>query len=249
MVAGLSTEFWLEAETDEEAPPIPGRCHRSGSSGRCMRASAATDSMTEFVEPAGQWARVPDVYQFTLNGRITNRLLIPRVLRTLERSRVDSDAHLSFEARIEAGDRLTEDEVASIEAPLLGEEYDRLQQRRREFLRRLRDQEHRALVAVADWTPDLARAARAYATAFRDALANASPGLRRSCCNSTHFASRSRIRGQPRQPFVMPTHPLRLLWYSAYCELLRHWEPDLATLDRPEDRGFLTWTFLSEWLR
>lgn len=237
IVAGLSTEFWLESETEESDTSSTARVRVAGVQNRPLaRLRAAMELDDEIVEPAGQWSEGDiDVYQFTLNGRLTSRLLVPRVLRRLEECRIADDTHLAFEANIEAGDRLTADGITPIEVPLLGEEYDRLQLRRRDFMRRLRAQDHRGLVAVADWSPELARAARAYAAAFREALSSASTGAALGLFRlDTLSLTIAHPRGAETAILTLPTHPLRLLWYSAYCELLHHWEEALAGIGRAE---------------
>jgi hypothetical protein len=45
---------------------------------------------------------------------------------------------------------------------------------------------------------------------------------------------------------ILPTHPLRALWYAAYSELLRSWESELLKLDRRQRKKLLDFDLLSQ---
>lgn len=237
VVVGLSTEFWLEAETEETGESDETRTRAAGVLTRPLaRLQAAIELGDEIVEPAGQWSEGDAAtYQFTLNGRLTNRLLMSRVLRSLEIARISSDDHLAYEARIDAGDELTVDAIDAVEIDLGGADGDKLRARRRDFFRRLREQEHRGLVAIADWTSEVARAARAYAAAFREALSEASLEAAAELFRlDTMELSIDHPTGTETAILVLPTHPLRVLWYSAYSDLLQQWERDVLAFDRQQ---------------
>jgi DNA phosphorothioation-dependent restriction protein DptH len=113
--------------------------------------------------------------------------------------------------------------------------------KRRAVFRALTQDPNRALVEVTAWSEDLTRVVRAYSAAYREAIAAAPSGevLRELLLLDTLQLSVEHPDAELNSVVALPTHPLRLLWYAAYADLLRSWEVPLSRLGREEVRRAL----------
>src|SRR5579875_2706743 len=104
---------------------------------------------------------------------------------------------------------------------------------RETFFKRLKQSEVRAVVEVAEWTPELAAAALRYAQAYRELIdelvtRGGATELRQALSIDTLLVRNARGKGQVEEALViLPTHPLRAAWYASYTQLLRVWEQQL----------------------
>ncbi len=233
-IEGLSEEFWL-SYADAPPPPDEGGRRSTVSNLPMARLHAAQSLPIEAIEEApGEWT-VRDLHYFTirLNGRYAARLGVSPVLRKVEQLAVENTEGAGcFHASVEGNGTLDPDtdleavKLAALENAELGRQF---LDRRGKFLRKLREQEHRGLVEVADWTSDLSQRAVACATAYAKLLdEETSPEVLWEALrvDSLHLEIEIGGRLEP-SVLILPTHPLRLLWYAAYVDLLRAWEEDL----------------------
>ena len=153
----------------------------------------------------------------------------------------DNNGHFMLKAR--AGQRADPSEATFVTAEVLdaSEAGTRLTARRRAVFRELTRDPNRALVEVTAWSEDLTRAVRAYSAAYREALVTAGSAdvLRELLLFDTLQLSVEHPDDELPSVVVLPTHPLRLLWYAAYADLLRTWEAPLSRLGREEVRKML----------
>jgi hypothetical protein len=244
VVEGRSSEFWLESEEDDLVPTSDGQPRAESVATRPLarvRAAMRLDD-DEIAEAAGHWTTGDiDAYQFTMNGRHTARILVPGVLRQIEERRLQSFSHVAYEATVDAGDHLTIEMVGEHELEVPGDLGDRLASRRRDLFRKLSGQQGRGTIATSEWSSDLARSSRSYAAAFREALDGAGDASTRLALLSmdTLRLTLQHPAGNEPAVLVLPTHPLRVLWYSAYSELLSEWERQLLSAPRGARPGLL----------
>ena len=85
------------------------------------------------------------------------------------------------------------------------------------------------MVETVRWSTELTSRARAYARAYRDVVAEAEiGGDTRAPLLIDTLQLRLEDSGRAEQAIVVfPTHPLRILWYAAYAELMARWEAQL----------------------
>lgn len=128
------------------------------------------------------------------------------------------------------------DEQRFASYPLLageGEAWSGFWRARETFFKRLKQTEVRAVIEVAEWTPDLASAALRYAQAYRELIGGLvargeSDELRQALSIDTLLLRNARGKGRAEEALVvLPTHPLRTAWFASYTQLLRVWEQQL----------------------
>lgn len=227
-----SDEFWLADQTDADSP-------EGGPSGRATVASFPLARLRALIEmgttelteqPGSKWeSGALDFYSLTLNGRRTVRIGMgspQRELETFVLAHPEQCGRLS--ARIRPGDTVdVERDVKVIDCRSLrdSELATRFWARRKELFRLIRGQEPRDLVETCSWGPDLTKKVRAYAAAYRDLLGAddrelAAEALRIDMLRLSIVGA----TGEEKALVVLPTHPLRMLWFAAYADLLKVWE-------------------------
>ena len=112
--------------------------------------------------------------------------------------------------------------------------------RQRELLTKefcAREPRHR--IASIQWDKDLSERVRKYARAYRDLLEAVDSEGRMWALRVDTFYMEIHYPGGRRQSasLVLPWQPLRLLWYSGYCELLEAWRVKLADIDSKSQRA------------
>ncbi|GHO73957.1 hypothetical protein KSD_17280 [Ktedonobacter sp. SOSP1-85] len=127
--------------------------------------------------------------------------------------------------------------------PLLageGEAWSAFWRAREAFFKRLKQAEGRAVIEVAEWTPELAAAALRYAQAYHELIdelvaRGGSTELRQALSIDTLLIRNARGSSQAEEALVtLPTHPLRAAWYASYTQLLRVWEQQLLSYSMRE---------------
>lgn len=226
-----SQEFWL-AEEDGVEPP-------RGTSGRSTVANFPLARLKALIEmgtpelteqPGKKWeSGALEFYSLTLNGRRTVRIGVGAPQRELEAFILDHPEQCGrLWARIRPGDTISvERDIKVIDCRnLRGSELaTRFWARRKELFRLIRAQEPRDLVETCSWGPDLTKKVRAYAGAYRELLGSedrevAAEALRVDMLQLSTVGP----TGEDKALIVLPTHPLRMLWFAAYADLLKVWE-------------------------
>ncbi|MDX2116849.1 MAG: ATP-binding protein [Planctomycetota bacterium] len=245
IVQGISTEFWLDRE---EVPEVESKKRLETVPNIPLgRLRAAMDISAEAIEQSpGQWTE-RDIHFFsvTLNGRRVLRVGLSPVLRQIETRIIEEpDSFGSFCVTADSAHQLDPGALRpSGDAELLrttpaGEKF---LEKRRSFLKLLRDQGPAGLIETCDWSEEMSRRARVYASAYRDLLEAAdTPGLRRAAFGiDTVRAEILHARDHEPAALVAPTHPLRALWYAAYNDLLRDWDRKLLATPKPQRKSII----------
>lgn len=248
-VEGLSEEFWLSQDDGggdlqprvkrETSPTIP-----------YARLKTAVETKCDSIEHApGIWAeRAQSFYTLRFNGSRSCTLEVSSVLRRFEERLIrNPDDAGWYRLCIDAAERFddaTRPEFHPIEdlECLAG------------FLKRRKDvftclqKQPSAIVETADFDKDLCRKVRAYVASFRELVEE---GKRAGKLQGVLALDTLEIRitgSSVDGPalLIAPVHPLRLLWYAAYVELLRHWEEQVLAEPNLRQRKALVDTALLE---
>jgi hypothetical protein len=238
VIEGLSAPFWLTAEQTAQPPPSQRRETVSTFAIARLRVAVET-SATSIDEAPGQWME-KDLfyYAITFNRGSTSRVGMSRTLRELEeRALTHPEEGGYYTAAIQGEDRL--DVQTHVCAPGLGDLADtedgkKFFDRRRQLFKLILDQEPAGWIETVKWSTDLSRRARAYADAYRTLLSGVqspSAAARVLSIDTLQLRLKFANKWEP-STLVLPTHPLRLLWYSAYCDLLNHWTEELLHIEK-----------------
>ncbi|MGH8542623.1 MAG: helicase HerA domain-containing protein [Gammaproteobacteria bacterium] len=246
VVEGLSDEFWVSEEqgpldkgtrtTRETVPTLP-----------FGRLKAAVELPVDALEEApGIWME-SDLHYFTVNlsGRRVVRLGLSAILKSIEERclRVPEEAGRYF-ARVDGIKPL--DPVNDLQ-PLGWEVLGRgtpgqtLLARRKEFFQELSADPARGCVETARWDHQLIKRARSYADSFRRLLDSGLSGeaLAQALTIDTVELELEQVKGSARAVVLLPTHPLRALWFAAYSDLMKRWEEEVLRLPKKDRRGAL----------
>lgn len=235
VIEGLSDEFWLGAEPPA---PVERRIRDTVPTLPYGRVKVALDLRTDALEEApGQWSEHElHYFSVSLNGRRTIRVGLSPSLRAVEERCLEQpDEAGLYDARLDIAERLDPSFIQSLDTQSLEDSKvgTNFLARRRELFRLLRRQGHQGLVETARWDADLSKRARAYAAAYRELVtqAQAPDGLRVALRVDTLRLRVERSEGTEEAVLILPTHPLRILWYAAYADLLRMWEEELMKVE------------------
>jgi hypothetical protein len=232
VIEGLSDEFWLSG--DEPRVAIERKIRDTVPTLPYGRVKVASEPRTDALEEApGQWGE-HDLHYFSvsLNGRRTVRIGLSPILRAVEERSLDRpDEAGLYEARLDIAERLDSLSIQSVDARPVTETGSgtNFLTRRRDLFRLLRRQGHRGFVETADWDAELSKRARGYAAAYRELVTQSEERdrLRMALRIDTLHLRIERTEGTDEAVLILPTHPLRVLWYAAYADLLRMWEEEL----------------------
>lgn len=240
VIERLSDEFWLSEEI--EAVPTTGRPRRdTAPTLPYARIKAAVELPIDTLgESAGQWSEQDlHYYSVTFNGRRTSRIGLSPVLKQIEQRAIACPDELGrYVATVDIAETLESNDLEVLQNEALAKEaaFNTFVARRKEIFKLIQKQEHRALVETVDWSAELTKRTRAYAASYRDLLGQATTteAILQASTIDTLTLSIEGGDGIEQAVLMLPTHPLRLLWYAAYADLLRHWEDPLLKIDRKE---------------
>ncbi len=237
-----SHEFFLVKEEFPRSPEPPKQSLRTVPTLAFGRMEVAVDMReTILAETEPEWiSKDLEYFRLRLNDRRVLNIGLSSVLLALEK-------RILAEPRDGGCFILDVDEVRPVDIqrfsayPLLAgnaESWSTFWRAREVFFKRLKQSDVRAVIEVADWTPDLATAALRYAQAYRELIDNlVSQGvdvseLRQALSLDTLLIRNMGGKDQVEEAVVvLPTHPLRAAWFASYTQLLHEWEEQL--LDRP----------------
>ena len=237
-VAGLSDEFWLDDRGIASEPDVISTRRETVSNLPFGRLKVAVELHPDsIVAGAGTWSeRDLAYYTVTLNGRRASAIATSPILRTLEEKVLANPGGLAaFTATTSVAGRLDPDWGVE---ELRGESLRRLKSfepfaaRRKDIFRALSGTDGSGLVETAQWTRDLTALVRSYARAYRALVSEAtstggSETAAAALAVDTLHLSIATGSAHELAVVVFPTHPLRLLWYAAYAELVGSWEPPI----------------------
>lgn len=239
-INGLSQQFWLD-DVDEQLPDGRGGRKRETTSNlplARLRVAVEGGSLLPAEEP-GQWTDGEDLRYFAVPltskrvGRVGSSAIGDAIeLRALQEPQTGG----AFHGRIAASDRVRAEALAAdteVEALWKSDEGAAFLRHRKAFFKLLEEQGPRGRVEVAVWTPDLVRRARSYASAYRALLDTGVPAALQ--IDVVHLTI-ERSQGEEEALVTLPLHPLRVLWFTAYAELLRHWETEVIAAGKERSR-------------
>jgi DNA phosphorothioation-dependent restriction protein DptH len=242
VIEALSTAFWLTEE--QHTPPQTRQKRETVSTFAFARLRVATETTADAIDAApGQWMEKDlSYYAVTFNRNQTSRVALSPVLRELEQRALENPEEGGYyTAALQDEDRL--DVHKHICAPGLGDLADtdegrKFLARRRQIFKLILEQKPAGWIETVKWSTDLSKRTRAYADAYRKLLsgvkdaADAAQILR----IDTLYLRLKRANNWEPSVLVLPTHPLRLLWYAAYCDLLGLWTDELLQIPRNRRR-------------
>jgi len=246
-IEGLSEEFWITSQEMEESDNEGRSRFNTVQNLPLARIEAALSLPCDAIEEGvGGWTE-KELHFFTvrINNRFTARVALSPILRKLEEQTIDSDSGFGcYRADVEGNELLDVDRDVSeiaLEALSKSDAGIRFQKARKQFFRALANQEIRKCVETVAWSEDLSRQAREYAWAYERLLLEAQSkeelwDALRVDTISLQIAAGNRSE---RSVLILPTHPLRVLWYAAYADLLALWEQELLRHDSRERRRLL----------
>jgi hypothetical protein len=231
VIEGLSQEFWLTDDQIEQ--PEPRQRRDTVPTLPFGRVKALIDEPADaLVETPGQWVEADlHYFGFTINGHRMIRIGLSPVLRAIEKRCLAAPDELgAYRAHAEAQAALDPNSLAVRGSTLSSLEASRsFLAKRRDIFKQIVAQDYRGLIETAEWTPELSRSVRAYARAYRELLDSLPPEhVLEALSIDTLHVTIDHAHTRERAALVLPTHPLRLLWYSAYADLLGGWTYDLT---------------------
>lgn len=249
---GLSEEFYLTDRDREESRQGSER-RQTVSSIAAGRLQAALDTRQEIValtQPSWPYAKGVLYFSIRANERILLNLATSQLMRDLQRSVI-------AEPRAGGRYRLQLDEIESASyhdlesVPIArgeGEAWAEFWTARRGLFERLRRVAPRDVFEAVDWSPELTNSAVAHARTYmalvsslsrEDASEEARTALRDALSVDTLSIRLGVGEEIEAAVVVLPTHPLRALWYASYAALLRHWEEAVLVLPPKQRRATL----------
>ena len=227
VVEAYSGEFWL---TDEPVvADAPGARPATVPSFAVARLRAAQElDVDAFEEAAGKWEE-RDLHYFpmVLNGRRVSRVGLCPLLRTIEGLILSRPGELGFfHATVDDAGVLQAADLEQHGLPSLeGEAWSNFHKRRTAVFSTISATPGRDLVETVGWSRDLTNKVRHYAAAYRALLSSSDPNVASAALSiDTLEVTLLGRSGSTTAMLVSPTHPLRMLWYASYAELLGSWE-------------------------
>ncbi|HID24721.1 MAG TPA: hypothetical protein EYP14_20300, partial [Planctomycetaceae bacterium] len=259
IIEALSQEFWLEQKEEGPVDSQPVRRSTVPTRSFALLEAAAElriESVEELTEsPEGWQERDLDYFSVRIANRRLSRVGIVHELRELERLVFDHpEDYARHRVRIPPGAVLMGGGAARA---LLGigrdegpfeqirmeklwsvPQGERLLRERKEFFRGLARQETERCMAAAAWNDDLSKAARRYANAYGSLLTECAEEevLAEALSLDTVEVVFEKEGQRESAVLVLPTHPLRAVWYAAYCDLLARWLHELLEIPSPAKR-------------
>ncbi len=234
-IEGISQSFYLEAAgTDGDQAKLRRlptfRCLPDAVLSLAMRGKEAQYHLSPLPVEEKDLA----YYPFMVNERSVVRVATTPFLRELETDALANPLLGGrYTATVTGVDTLDRDRVEAqpvVVSAGLSDAWSKFTRERKQAFDAIRDQKGRGLIETADLSASVCRHVRAYAKAYCDLL-DAATSARRSDTNGGSREDAAALLaldtlqleipylpGRPHATVVLPTHPLRLLWYVAYAE-------------------------------
>ncbi|MBP1467951.1 TraM recognition domain-containing protein [Candidatus Chloroploca sp. M-50] len=180
-----------------------------------------------------------EYFSLRLDPRRKIMLGMSRLLKQLEeRTLAEPLTFGRYSLHLSEIDEATSEQIEVLAPPALSPAvWQKFRSQREQLCKQLKGAEPRHLVSVAGWNLELARRAERYAKAYSELIASLSsdPALQTELqvalsVDTLLIVTPKRGGGDEVAVVTLPTHPLRMLWYAAYHQLLGEWERNLLTL-------------------
>jgi len=238
-------DFWLEATESRDGEAETRRKIATVRSlpDAYLRAAMETRAESRTVQPLAWEEKELWYFPVLVNERQVHRVGVSRFMRELEaKTLTEADTGGRYRVEVDGVDPL---EIAAVESqPIhlaegLAGAWEDFLKARRLFFRAVREGIG-GLIEVADLDEELARRGRSYARTYLNLLrqclhpeeGQAIPApspqslLDLSQVDTLYIQYGSDMCSADAM-VILPTHPLRVYWYLAYAELLRHFEEQL----------------------
>jgi hypothetical protein len=249
VISGHSDEFWLTKEEDEEGVDRLRKLTDISLPLARLRASyTLPHNEPELPESNPLWQEEDTSFSIQLRRKILMRLATSQVLCKIQDYILENPKSGWLWADIDSEKRLSFPDIqwdALPDSLVEQKPWADFLKQRDQLCRELRGREARRRVESLDWDNVLTDRVRKYARSYRDLLEStiSSSDLEALRWVLTLDALQIRILypggGDSTAALILPLHPLRLLWYGAYAELLEHWRTALVGLPKSERRDAL----------
>lgn len=249
LVFAESDEFFLVK--GDEIIETGGRQTRRTVPAICFgRLEAAIDARSDTqAETQPQWVgQGSDYFTLRLNERRILNIGTASTLVTIQRQAISNprtggcfEVHLNDLRPIQVGD------VKPL--PLqttTGEAWTSFLRAREAYFDQLRKSVPRDIVETADWSPELAGLSLRYAHAYRrlldDLVSSGAPRLSLLDALAVDSILIKVATGDSTFEdtlLILPTHPMRSVWFASYSQLLRMWENQLLQQSQRERKGMI----------
>ncbi|MGC4042256.1 MAG: ATP-binding protein [Armatimonas sp.] len=239
-IEGISQSFYLENDISEEVENIRPRrmptvrCLPDGVLNWALRTKDKEQRLLPIAAEDKEQVYLP----FLINDKTVVRVATTDFLRSLQKE-ILGNPRLGgrYQATVVGVDALTNERLQKL--PIVVEEsllpvWDRFLQARQHVFDSITAQSGRGLIESLELTTNLCRHVRSYAKAYMDLLDGCVDSRRQSFASSESSISAETLTAllsidtlslhfpylthQSRATVILPTHPLRLLWYVAYGE-------------------------------
>jgi len=243
----LSEEFYI-AKVEEQITHSAKRQLRQRTAPNFALARLETALETkadQLDEQEPLWAsRDLEYFSLRLDDRRKVVVGLSRMLKELEERSLSEPLHLArYQLRLDEIDEAAMEQVVLLPPPPAGPHWQKFRRLREQLFKQLKGAEPRHLVAVARWDIELVRRVGAYARAYNELVEalSSEPSLRDDLqvalsVDTLLIVTPKRGGGVEEAVVTLPTHPLRMLWYVAYQQLLSQWETNLFEL-KPKERA------------
>ncbi len=244
-IEAFSEEFWL---TTDALPPEDRPRKKTEVSlplARLRFCVESKQSALHIEETQPVWEKVDKLLYFSvlLNRKSIARIGVSPVISQMEdyfignarqcwpAACVESDQPINFEKDV-AWDALPERQVQT-------KHWADFLRQREALAKELSAQDSRQRIASVEWNKDLSDRVRKYAKAYRELLEAVDGEGLPWALKIDAFQMEIHYPGGRRQAasIVLPWHPMRLLWYSGYCDLLDYWRIKLAGIENRNKRA------------
>jgi len=245
IIYGYSNEFWLTSEIDIDDSDRPRKKTEISFPLARLRSTLEIKEphlVLEENQPKWEIDDEPWYFSALLEQKILARVAVSPVCARIEDHIRDNPRAAWPNAQVESDKVLRLENVAWDAIPA-----EQLEQkcwldffRQRELLtKELSKRSPRDRVASLAWDEPLADRARKYAKSYRDLMEAVTDqgldwALRVDTIQLTISYPGAR---QQTAAVILPLHPLRFLWYSAYADLLEHWRMELARTASKRERA------------
>jgi hypothetical protein len=245
VIYGYSNEFWLTSEVEiESGETLRKKTELSLPMARLHACLELKEATAEIEESQPQWETADDPWFFStvLQQKYVARIAVSPIAAMIEDCLRENPKAAWPAALIESDSPLTFDKITWDALP--GEQLEKKCWsdfiRNRELLaKELVRRAPRERVASLQWDASLTEKVRRYAKSYRELLSSVdSEGLPWALKVDSLQLTIFHPGGRPQTAvLVLPLHPLRLLWYAAYADLLEHWRGEVAKTPSKRERA------------
>lgn len=245
VIYAYSNEFWLTSEVEiEQGETLRKKTELSLPMARLRACLELKEPAVEMEESQPQWETGDEPWYFSvvLQKIYPARIGLSPVACEIEDHLRENPKAAWPWAHMESDSTLTFENV--MWDPLPGSQLEQkcwieFLRSREQLTKELIGRAPRHRVASLAWNATLTERVRRYGKSYRELLSSVSPeGLIWALKIDTLQLTISHPGGRPQTAVVvLPLHPLRLLWYAAYADLLDYWRIELSKTTAKRDRG------------